>query len=236
MKIKIKSLLMFSVALMLLSSAACAQKGKEKSNSNTELKTALDSVSYFFGTNFAGNFHQLGMDEVNYDAILQGLKDGMAGDESKFKISPMEGNNLARNYIDNIRARQGEAAMAKGQEYLDKKKAEAGIHATDSGILYEIEVEGDGEKPVETDKVRVHYEGKTIDGEIFDSSYERGQPAEFPLNRVIAGWTEILQQMPVGSTWIVTIPPHLAYGDRGSPPKIGPNEVLIFKIELIDIL
>ena len=226
----------FTAALMLLSSAACAQKGKEKSSSSTELKTTIDSVSYFFGANFANNFNQLGMEEVNFDAVMQGMKDGMTGDESKLKISPAQGNEIARNYVDGIRAKQSEKAMTKGRDYLNKKAAEEGVQATESGILYEVEVQGTGEKPKETDKVRVNYEGKTTDGEIFDSSYQRGEPIDFPLNRVIAGWTEVLQLMPVGSTWIVTIPPHLAYGERGNPPTIGPNEVLVFKIELLDIV
>ena len=238
MKIKMKSLVLFTGVLFLMSSAACAQKGndKSKSKSSAELKTTVDSVSYFFGTSLGGNFVQLGMDDVEIDQVMQGLKDALKDDEAALKISQADGERVARTYIDGLQAKKGEAALAKGDNYLKEKAKEANIQSTESGILYEVVVMGDGPKPKATDKVRVNYEGKTTDGKVFDSSYERGQPAEFPLNRVIAGWTEILQEMPVGSTWITTLPPSLAYGERGSPPNIGPNEVLIFKIELIDIL
>lgn len=238
MKIKMKSLVLFTGVLFLMSSAACAQKGNEKSksSSSSEMKTTIDSVSYFFGTSLGANFVQLGMDEVAIDQVMQGVKDALKDDESALKLSMAEGEMVTRKYIEGIKAKEGEAALAEGKKYLEEKAKEDNIQSTESGILYEVVVMGDGPKPKATDKVRVNYEGKTTDGKVFDSSYERGQPAEFPLNRVIAGWTEILQEMPVGSTWITTLPPSLAYGERGSPPNIGPNEVLIFKIELIDIL
>ena len=236
MKIKMKSFVLFAGVLFLMSSAACAQKGNDKGKSSSELKTTVDSVSYFFGTSLGANFVQLGMDDVEIDHVMQGIKDALKEDESAMRMTPAEGERVARAYIDGLQAKKGEAAIAKGDKYLKEKAKEANIKSTESGILYEVVVMGDGPKPKATDKVRVNYEGKTTDGKVFDSSYERGQPAEFPLNRVIAGWTEILQEMPVGSTWITTLPPNLAYGERGSPPNIGPNEVLIFKIELIDIL
>lgn len=233
-----KPFVLFAGVLFLMSSAACAQKGNEKTNSksSTELKTEVDSVSYFFGTSLGANFVQIGMDEVELDKVMQGIEDALKADESALKMTPADGERVARAYIEGLQAKQGEASLAKGEAYLKEKAQEKNIQSTESGILYEVVEMGDGPKPKATDKVRVNYEGKTTEGKIFDSSYERGQPAEFPLNRVIAGWTEILQEMPVGSTWITTLPPHLAYGEQGSPPNIGPNEVLIFKIELIDIL
>lgn len=119
---------------------------------------------------------------------------------------------------------------------MAEKEATGEFQKMDNGVLYKVMVEGNGALPLGTDVVKVNYEGTNMDGEVFDSSYERGTPAEFPLNRVIKGWTETIKTMPVGSTWIVVIPPGLAYGERGSPPKIGPNEALTFKIELIDIV
>lgn len=239
MKSKMKSLVLFTGVLFMMSSAACAQKGNEKrkSSGSDELKTMIDSVSYVFGSNLGANIQQIGMeDEVQLDKVMQGLEDALKGDDSALKISQADGGQIARKYIDGLQAKKNEAAIAKGQEYLKEKAKEDNIQSTESGILYEVVVMGDGPKPKAEDKVRVNYEGKTRDGKVFDSSYERGQPIDFGLNQVIAGWTEILQEMPVGSTWIATLPPHLAYGERGSPPNIGPNEVLIFKIELIDIV
>ena len=236
MKIKMKSYVLFAGILFLMSSAACAQKGNDTTKASSELKTTIDSVSYFFGTSLGANFVQLGMDDVSLNQVMQGIEDALKKDEAAMKITPAEGEQVARAYIDGLQAKKGEEALEKGRAYLSEKAKEDNIQSTESGILYEVVTMGDGPKPKATDKVRVNYEGKTTDGNVFDSSYERGQPAEFPLNRVISGWTEILQEMPVGSTWIATLPPNLAYGERGSPPNIGPNEVLIFKIELIDIL
>lgn len=231
-----KNLVFFACVLCLLGSAACAQKGeKGRKNKKVELKTEMDSISYILGTGMGKNIRENNINDVDIDLVMAGLSDGLESD-SAMKISFKDGNSYVRAYAMKKQKMEAEDAMATANAYMDEKKASGELQSTESGILYEVVTMGDGPKPTKEDKVKVHYEGKTTDGEVFDSSYERGNPAEFPLGRVIPGWTEILQEMPVGSTWIVTIPPQLAYGERGSPPNIGPNEVLIFKIELIDIV
>jgi FKBP-type peptidyl-prolyl cis-trans isomerase FklB len=137
---------------------------------------------------------------------------------------------------DKLFDRKNEKASANlkaGQDFLEKNKEKAGVVALPSGLQYEILVEGNGPRPVATNKVTCHYHGTLIDGTVFDSSVQRGQPATFPLNGVIKGWTEGVQLMPAGSKWRFYIPPHLAYGDRQASAQIGPGSTLIFDVELI---
>jgi FKBP-type peptidyl-prolyl cis-trans isomerase FklB len=133
----------------------------------------------------------------------------------------------------NQKNEKAEANLKAGQDFLDGNRKKAGVVALPSGLQYEILVEGKGPRPVATNKVTCHYHGTLIDGTVFDSSVRRGQPATFPLNGVIKGWTEGVQLMPAGSTWRFYIPPHLAYGDRQVSAQIGPNSTLIFDVELI---
>ena len=127
------------------------------------------------------------------------------------------------------------ANLKAGEDFLEANKQKPGVVALPSGLQYEIITEGTGAKPLATNNVTCHYHGSLIDGTVFDSSVRRGQPATFPLNRVIKGWTEGLQLMPVGSKWRFFIPPHLAYGDRQTGAHIGPNSTLIFEVELLGI-
>lgn len=234
MKITFKNLALFAGILFMMGSAACAQKGKKNKDKAPEMVTEMDSVSYIFGASLGMNIRQSEIEDVSLDQLFQGIKDALESDSS-MAISMEDGNNYVRAFMGKQQAELAAKAVGKADAYMKEKAAAGGLESTESGMLYEVVTEGTGALPDAADKVKVHYEGKTTDGVVFDSSYERGEPAEFPLTRVIPGWTEILQLMPIGSTWIVTIPPAMAYGDRGSPPKIGPNEVLIFKIELIDI-
>ena len=134
-----------------------------------------------------------------------------------------------------IKTEKAEANLKAGQEFLAKNKEKAGVTETPSGLQYEIITEGTGPKPTANNTVTCHYHGTMIDGSIFDSSVQRGQPAKFPLNQVIKGWTEGVALMPTGSKWRVFIPPHLGYGDRQVGPTIGPNSTLIFEVELLGI-
>lgn len=136
------------------------------------------------------------------------------------------GNNPAMNTATGASA---------GEAFLQQNKKKQGVVTTASGLQYKVMTEGKGEKPKATDIVTVNYEGKLINGKEFDSSYKRGEPATFPVNGVIAGWTEALQLMPVGSTWELYIPASLAYGAEGAPPAIGSNETLIFKVQLLSV-
>jgi len=133
----------------------------------------------------------------------------------------------------NMKNEKAAANLKAGQDFLEENKKKPGVVALPSGLQYEILVEGKGARPVATNKVTCHYHGTLIDGTVFDSSVRRGQPATFPLNGVIKGWTEGVQLMPAGSKWRFFIPPHLAYGDRQVSPQIGPNSTLIFEVELI---
>lgn len=126
-------------------------------------------------------------------------------------------------------------SQASGEAFLETNKKKSDVVTLPSGLQYKIITEGQGDKPTAKDVVTVHYAGRLVNGTEFDSSYKRGQPTSFPVSAVIAGWTEALQLMKTGSTWELYIPAHLAYGSRGAPPIIGPNEVLIFKVNLISI-
>lgn len=237
MKTLMKKMAFFAGILVLLGSAACAQKGDKKrgKSANAEITTEMDSVSYIFGASLGQNIRQAEIEGVEPDMAIQGFLDALESDEG-MKISMEDGNNYVRAFMTRQQAAKAEKATAKAAEYMEEKAKDGAYTQTESGILYKFMEQGSGDKPDATTKVRVNYEGKNTDGEVFDSSYERGEPAEFALNRVIPGWTEVLQLMEVGSTVEAVIPPALAYGDRGAPPNIGPNEVLIFKIELLDII
>ena len=225
----------FAVLTILLGSGACAQKNTGSAGANVSLDNEMDSISYVMGASLATNIKQANIDGVDLDRLMMGVRDGLDGDSSLL-IDMQEGNQIIMAYMQKVQAKAAEDAIAKADEFMAEQEATGEYQKMDNGILYKIMQEGDGAKPEATDVVKVNYEGTNTKGEVFDSSYERGTPAEFPLNRVIKGWTETLKMMPVGSTWVVVIPPGLAYGERGSPPKIGPNEPLKFKIELIDIV
>jgi FKBP-type peptidyl-prolyl cis-trans isomerase FklB len=133
-------------------------------------------------------------------------------------------------------AEKAKLASAEGQKFLDENAKRAEVTVTESGLQYEILTAGEGEKPTAASTVKTHYHGTLIEGTVFDSSYERGQPAEFPISGVIAGWTEALQLMPVGSKWRLAIPYELAYGEQGAGGAIGPFQTLVFDVELLEIL
>ena len=193
-----------------------------------------DEVSYALGLSIGQNFKASGIKAITSEDFIAGLQDALAERE------PQLTNERAREVINQLftRLQQEEAELnaAAGKEYQEIMRHKSGIVTLPSGLQYEIIKEGKGAKPKDTDKVRVHYHGTLINGVVFDSSVERGEPAEFPLNAVIPGWTEILQLMPVGSKWRVVIPSELAYGSRGAGDVIRPNMTLIFEIELLDIV
>ena len=141
-----------------------------------------------------------------------------------------------QKYFEKLQNERGAAAKSAGEEFLAANKQQAGVITLESGLQYKVISEGNGAIPKIGDTVRCHYEGRLINGTVFDSSYKRNEPAEFPVNGVIAGWVEALQLMPVGSKWQLFIPSELAYGAHGAGQAIGPNETLIFDIELIDII
>ena len=197
------------------------------------LKTMKDSLSYSAGIIVAKNFKSQGIKEVDPDIVLKAMMDVMNGEETILK--PSEAEIFMRDFQTKQKEMTGQENRVAGEQYLAENAKREGVVSLDNGMQYEVIKMGDGAKPTVTDKVYTHYHGMLIDGTVFDSSVDRGQPIEFPLNRVIRGWTEILQLMPVGSKWRVYIPYDLAYGAQGAGGVIGPYSALIFDIELLEI-
>ncbi len=200
--------------------------------SSDGMKNGVDSISYAIGMNIAGNLKQQNL-KVN-SAMMAKAIDQVLGNQNTL-MDPNAANAYIQGYFQNESMKKGAANKAIGDKFLAENKTKAGVVTLPSGLQYSIIKEGNGAKPASSDKVQVHYHGTLIDGSVFDSSVERGQPAEFGVTQVIQGWVEALQLMPVGSKWKLFIPSNLAYGPQG-PPSIGPNQVLIFEVELLDIV
>ncbi len=194
----------------------------------------IDKVSYSLGLSFASNLISTGVKTINTEALTDALNTVFAGQMPE--IMPDEANNILQDYFEKLQKKQGNAAKEAGEKFMAENKKKEGVVVLPSGLQYKILTTGNGPKPKASDTVKCHYEGKLINGQIFDSSIRRGEPAEFPVSGVIAGWVEALQLMPVGSKWQLYIPAELAYGTHGAGQSIGPNETLIFDVELLAIL
>ncbi len=202
-------------------------------------KDQKDKVSYGIGLNIGRNLKSQDV-PVNPDALLAGIKDAMSG--AKPQVSDEDIKAAMMNAQKEITAKQNEKAAAagsknqkEGADFLAANKKKDGVVTLPSGLQYKVITTGKGAKPAATATVKTHYRGTLIDGTEFDSSYKRGEPAVFPINGVIKGWTEALQLMPVGSKWQLFIPSDLAYGERGAGELIGPNATLVFEVELLSI-
>ncbi len=198
-----------------------------------ELTDDLSKLSYAFGITFGESFKMQGLKEINYVAMTKGLQDGMS--DAQPQMSVQEAQQFLNQYMSRMAQERAAAARKDGAAFLEKNGQRAEVKTTESGLQYEVMTEGKGDKPGPTSKVTVHYEGRLLDGQVFDSSYKRGQPATFGLNQVIKGWTEGLQLMTPGSKYRLYIPSQLAYGDQGAGQMIGPGETLIFDVELIEV-
>ncbi|WP_455515583.1 FKBP-type peptidyl-prolyl cis-trans isomerase [Porphyromonas sp.] len=194
----------------------------------------MNKVSYALGLSIGQNFRASGFDEINLDDFLSGVRDVLEGSEPQMTYD--EAKVVINDYFQEVRRKAVEQNKEAGEEFLKINGHKTGVVTLPSGLQYEVIKMGDGAKPALTDTVECHYHGTLINGQVFDSSMDRGQTAKFPLQGVIKGWTEILQLMPVGSKWKVTIPSDLAYGDRGAGEMIQPGSTLIFIIELIAIV
>jgi FKBP-type peptidyl-prolyl cis-trans isomerase FklB len=197
---------------------------------NSMMTNEIDSVSYSLGTIFGSNMKNAGMKAFNDQLLMQGILDASSG--AAKVLTDEQANACLNQYMMKLQEQQAMSAMAEGQQFLSENAKKEGVVTLPSGLQYKVIKEGTGISPSDTSTVTVHYTGTFIDGKVFDSSVERGEPATFPLNRVIAGWTEALQLMKAGSKWTLYLPPNLAYGQNG-PPGIGANKVLIFDVELI---
>lgn len=194
-------------------------------------------VSYGIGRQMGEQLIQNPFEGMDVSAVSEGLVSAFKGQESA--VDPRlleEAFNAIRARMEAQQAKKGELDAAAGEEFLAANARRDGVIVTASGLQYEILTEGEGELPKATSNVRTHYHGTLIDGTVFDSSYQRGEPAEFPVNGVISGWTEALMMMPVGSKWRLYLPHNLAYGERGAGGKIGPYAALIFDVELVAII
>ena len=199
--------------------------------------TVEQRVSYGIGRQMGDQLASNPFDGVDAEAVAAGVMDALNGEASAVEPALMEeAFGVIREKMQAKQAEQAKAMSAEGDKFLAENAKRDGVTVTASGLQYEILTEGDGEKPTAASTVRTHYHGSLIDGTVFDSSVDRGQPAEFPVNGVIAGWTEALQMMPVGSKWRLTIPYNLAYGEQGAGGAIGPYQTLVFDVELLAIV
>ncbi len=199
------------------------------------LKSSLDSFSYAAGLNIASSMKQQGLTDINAALVQRAMEDVFKN--RKALLTEEQAGMTLQQKLQEFADKKMAAEKAKGQAFLDANKKKPGVTALPNGLQYEVLQAGDpnGIKPTAADTVVVHYSGTLIDGTKFDASYDRGEPATFPLGGVIRGWTEILQLMTKGAKWKVAIPGDLAYGERGAGGVIGPNATLIFDIELLDI-
>jgi len=225
-----KFVLLAAAGLFAMSSC---QSQKKSTDEKISLSNSKDSASYAIGMQIANNFKSNGIDtDINMEAVIAGLRDNGTG-KTQFTIETAD--QVVQRYFASISESKNAGKVEEGQKFLAAKEKEPGVKKTASGLLYKEITPGTGATPKATDKVKTHYIGTLIDGTEFDSSYKRGEPAVFPVNQVIKGWTEALQLMKVGAKWELYIPYNLAYGERGAGQLIGPYETLIFEIELISI-
>ena len=203
----------------------------------SDYTTVGQRVSYGLGRQMGEQLMDNPFDGLQASAVVAGLQEALNGDDCTVSDDDMRAAFAAIN--EQMQAKQAEEAKAKsaeGDKFLADNAARAEVTTTESGLQYEVLTTGEGEIPTAASTVRTHYQGTLIDGTVFDSSYDRGEPTEFPVGGVIAGWTEALQMMTVGSKWRLTIPYQLAYGEQGAGGVIGPYATLVFDIELLDII
>lgn len=213
--------------------------GKAAVSKAVVLATEMDKVSYSIGAQIGQNFKRQAID-INLDAMVQGIRDALAGGElalGEDEMRQIMSDFMQRNMAKMQERRKAEAAenLAEGNAFLEANKSKPGVKVLLSGLQYKVINEGTGKSPGANDRVKTNYAGRLIDGTEFDSSYKRGQPAEFAVKGVIPGWTEALQLMKEGGKWQLYIPANLAYGERGNR-GIPPNATLIFDIELLEVV
>lgn len=221
-----------SIALAALLALPLLAQGQGAAPGGAPSATAAGDPSYALGMLLAGNIKSAGL-VINYDDFLAGMKDVLQG--SGGKLTEAEAQAVVQAAVNAAATRKAGESQAKGLAFLAANRDKPGIKTTATGLQYEVLSLGTGAMPLASDTVTVNYEGRLLDGTVFDSSYARGEPATFRLDEVIPGWTEGVQLMPAGSKYRFYLPSELAYGPRGAGGVIGPNEVLIFDVELISV-
>jgi FKBP-type peptidyl-prolyl cis-trans isomerase len=219
----------------LLAGSAAA----EEPPAQAAFKSEKEKLSYALGMDLAGKFQAQSLD-VDIDVFTRGLRDGLGGGKTLFSREELKAYVVAkqkelREKHNAARWALGEKNQKEGDAFLAENKTKEGVVALPSGLQYKVLKSGDGRKPTKHDTVVAHYRGATVDGKEFDNSFNRGKPSSLPIGRLIKGWAEAMQLMPVGSKWQLFIPPHLAYGRRGMGNTIAPNATLVFEVELLSI-
>jgi len=197
------------------------------------MKSDVEKLSYSLGINIGSSLKPQGVDEVDVQLLVEGINDVITGSTPKIDIE--EVRSILNNHFSKLQAKMNEQVIKAQKEFLEVNSKKEGVITLASGLQYQVLKEGQGEKPTLESKVTTHYHGTTIDGNVFDSSVQRGEPLTFPVNGVIAGWAEALQLMSVGSKWKLFVPSDLAYGEKGAGAQIGPHFALIFEVELLAI-
>ena len=194
----------------------------------------MDKLSYAWGLAMGQQLKGMGVATLEFDSFVNGLKSVYG--EGKSEMEPEEAHKLINEYLQSLQEKMAAAVKEEAKKFFDENRGKEGVKETASGLQYIVEKEGTGAQPSATDEVTVHYTGKLLDGTVFDSSVNRGEPATFPLNRVIPGWTEGVQLMKEGAKYRFFIPSDLAYGPQGIPNAIPPHAILIFEVELIKVI
>lgn len=227
------------LALSFIAGSMIMASCNTSKSSKVELKTLADSAAYAIGVDIGNNIKKNlptapGGKDLNQEIILAAFTQAVKGDSSQIPAAMASG--VTQSYFMKMQAAEGGLVKEAGIKFLAENSKRPEVKTTASGLQYEVIKDSTGAKPIATDKVKVHYHGTTIEGKVFDSSVDRGEPVEFALNQVIKGWTEGLQLMSVGSKYKFYIPSELAYGEQAAGPEIKPNSALIFEVELLAIV
>jgi FKBP-type peptidyl-prolyl cis-trans isomerase len=233
---KLSSIIYALAFVLFVGVAGCQNTG---SKGNVKMTNKNDSVSYALGVLIGENNKQQvksvpGADLLDKDILIAAFTKTFKGDSVEIKAA--QANEMIQSYFQEIAMAEGVKNQKAGEDFLTANKSKSGVTTLPSGLQYEVITMGTGPKPTAQDEVKCHYHGTTIDGKVFDSSVERGEPVNFPVSGVIPGWTEALQLMPVGSKWKLYIPSNVAYGEQGAGADIKPNSTLIFEVELLEIV
>jgi len=220
-----------------ISTDFCSLDQPTKENIDKQYKMKLESLkekaSYALGTNVAASLENQGLSDIVIENFAQGLGDALAKNDLALPSEQIDA--AIRSYVQEAKASQHKNAVEEGAKFLAENAKRDEVTVLESGLQYEVMVKGEGAKPKASDRVTTHYHGTLLNGTVFDSSVQRGEPASFPVNGVIQGWVEALQLMPVGSKWKLFVPYNLAYGERGAGGAITPFSTLIFEVELLSI-